>query len=447
MKNLSFFNKINRIYFIGIGGISLSGLSFIMKSQGFEVCGSDAQKSEITENLIKNGIKVNFLHKENNIKKFKPDLVVFSGAIKVDNAELKYCFKNNILCLERADFIEKILPYFNNVISISGSHGKTTTTSMIGEIFLNAGLNPTIHIGGESINLNSNYYCGNNNFFITEACEYKRSFLKFKSSVGVVLNIEEDHPDCYNNLNEIQQAFDEFSNICSHIVINSDYQINNTNFTTFNFKNANFSVKNIRRLKNGGYTFSVLKNNEFYERFTLNIFGKHNILNALASICVADYYNIDKNIIKNALYNFKGIKRRFEQVNSTKFEGTIYFDYAHHPTEIKKLIEETMALNKPIICVFQPHTYSRTQKYFSEFLTAFLGTYQTIFYKTYSAREKVIKGAESIDLYNKLKTCQNVFYYKSFKKIIKHLKQYSKNNCLVLFVGAGDIYNIKNQLS
>lgn len=447
MKNLSFFENINKIYFIGIGGISLSALASIMKKQGFEICGSDAVKSEITTKLEKENIKVFCRHKRKNIKNFNPDLVVFSGAIKEDNEELKYAVENKIKVLERSKFISIILPFYKNVISISGTHGKSTTTAMIGEIFYKAGLNPTIHLGAESVNLNSNYLALGNDYFINEACEYRKSFLEFKSNLGVILNIEEDHPDCYKNFDEIKSAFNEFYDICDNVVINGNYvkfieRDNKNKIISFNFSNSIFTVDQIYSKKNGGYSFNVYKNDKYYLRISLNIFGMHNIYNALASIAVADFYKIDKYIIKKALNEFRGIKRRFEKVN-TKFDGLVYFDYAHHPTEIKKLLEEVEIFNNPIICVFQPHTYTRTQKYFQDFLSSFSSTYQTVFYKSYSAREKEIKGATSKDLYLKLKDKQNVYYYNSFKKIVKHLKKYAKSNTIVLFVGAGDIYNIK----
>lgn len=445
MKNLSFFKNIEKIYFIGIGGISLSALASILKSFDFKVSGSDLVKTNLTKKLEKNNIKVNYKQVAKNIKNFKPDLVVFTGAINDNNLELKYCRQNNILCLERSKFISKILPFYENVISISGTHGKSTTTCMIGEIFKNAGLNPTIHLGAESVNLKSNFLIGNNKFFINEACEYKKSFLDFKSTLGVILNIEEDHPDCYKNFNEINNAFNEFAGICENVVINNDYKNlieKKENIISFGLNNANFIAKNIELLNNGGTSFDVYKNDEFYDSFVLNIFAKHNVYNALASICVADFFNIDKTIIKQSLENFKGITRRFEKVEGI-LNSEVYFDYAHHPTEIKKLLEEVSVFNKPIICVFQPHTYSRTKTYFNDFLNSFNNTYQTIFYKTYNAREKVIKGGRSKDLYLSLKKTQRVYYFNSFNKIIKHLKKYAKSNCIVLFVGAGDIYNIK----
>lgn len=428
----------------------MSALACIMKNQGFEIAGSDIVKSEITQKLENENIKIFYSQKSKNIKIINPDLFVYSGAIKKDNPEYKFAKENNILCLERSKFIKQIIPYYKNVISISGTHGKSTTTCMISEIFYNSGLKPTIHIGAESINLNSNFVAGSSEFFINEACEYRKSFLDFKSTLGVILNIEEDHPDCYKNIQEINSAFSEFANICDSVIINSKYKKNlknlNKKLFSFNLRDANFTARKIKQLKNGGFKFSVFKNNEFYENFILNIFGKHNILNALASICVADYYKINKKIIKDSLFNFKGIKRRFEKVETNKFKAKTYFDYAHHPTEIKKLLEEVSFFNRPIICVFQPHTYTRTKKYFNDFLNSFKNTYQTIFYKTYKAREKKIKGATSKDLYKNLKNKQNVFYYNSFNKIIKHLKKYAKDNCLVLFVGAGDIYNIKDLL-
>ena len=448
MQNLSNFLNIKRIYFIGIGGVSLSALASIMYYNGMIVAGSDVVNSETTEKLKKLGIKIFKGHHLKNIKNFNPDFVVFTGAISQNNEELMFCKNNNIVVLERADFINKILPYYNHVISIAGTHGKTTTTSMISEVFCECGLNPTVHIGGESVNLNSNFINASNEYFITEACEYRKSFLKFNSDIGVILNVEEDHPDSYKNLSEIQNAFLDFSKICKKVVINENYSNifkdgQKNNVITFGTNNADFFVKNVRKLTSGGYSFSVFKNQEFYGRFKIRIFGKHNILNAVATIAVCDEFGIEKKYIKNALNNFSGVKRRFEKVKTSVFDGEVYFDYAHHPTEIKKLISEVGCLNKPIICIFQPHTYSRTKKYFENFLTSFNGTYQTIFYKTYKAREAKIKGADAKDLYKHLKQSANVFYYKSFKKIIKHLKKYSKPNCVVLFVGAGDIYNIK----
>lgn len=450
MKNLPFFRSIKKIYFIGIGGISLSGLALILHNEGFIVAGSDVNLNENIKKLEGMGIEFFCSHKKKNIKKFSPDLVVFSSAIGEDNPERIFANENNILCLPRADFIGEILKCYKNVISIAGSHGKTTTTAMIGEIFMDAGLNPTVHIGGESVNLQTNSFFGSHEFFITEACEYKRSFLKFKSSLGVILNVEEDHPDCYENLSEIEGSFIEFSKNCDKVIVNSDFfekrKLKNEKFITFNLKNANFSIKNIRKNKNFGYNFSVLKNGENYGRFCLNIFGKHNILNALCAICVCDYYKIDKKIMKSSLENFRGVKRRFEKVENTKLLGDVFFDYAHHPTEIKNLLFEVKKFNRPIVVVFQPHTYSRTKKYFNDFLNSFNFAFEIIFLKTYSAREKVIKNATSFDLYKSLKEEKNVKFFSSFKKVVKYLKKTTKSNFVTIFIGAGDIYNIKDML-
>ena len=306
MKNLSYFENINKIYFIGIGGISQSALACIMKANGFEVCGSDIVKSETTKKLESCRIKVNLKQKATNINQFKPDLVVYSGAIKKNNEELKQAKNLNIACLERSKFISKFLPFYKNVISISGTHGKSTTTCMISETFSLAGLNPTMHLGAESVNLNSNFLIGDNKFFINEACEYRKSFLDFKSTLGVILNIEEDHPDCYKDINEVNNAFSEFYNICEKVVINEGYVKNIENLIdnktiTFSLDKGTFVAKDIIINENGGTTFNVYKNNEFYSNITLNIFAKHNVYNALASIAVCDYFNIDKQIIDEAI--------------------------------------------------------------------------------------------------------------------------------------------------
>ena len=449
MKKLSFLKDKKKLFFIGIGGISLSGIAKICFQLGYEVFGSDITINDNIELLKKLGLMVFVGHNASNIQKVNPDVVVYSGAIKSDNVERIFALKNNIITYERSEFLGLMLKEYKNVISVSGSHGKTTTTCMISEIFLKAKLNPTIHIGGESVNLNTNSLCGDREFFINEACEYRKSFLQFNSKMGVILNIEEDHPDCYKNLSEIQNAFSSFSKICENVVINDDYKNliqKRDNVITFSYKNGNFTVKKKYKLKNGGYSFVVYKNDKEYGKFILNIFGKHNIYNALASIAVCDYFKINKRIIKDALFEFKGIKRRFEEVNTSVVEGKVYFDYAHHPTEIKNLIDEVREEKKRIFCVFQPHTFSRTNQYFQEFCNAFVGVDKMIFLKTYSARERKIKKSRSYDIYNVVKNKIPSVYFSNKESSINYLKTETTKKDIILFVGAGDIYDLKKKL-
>ncbi len=447
MSSNKFFGDFKKIHFIGIGGISLSALAKLSINKGIEVSGSDLQKSEITEKLKKLGIDIFYSHKAENVKDVS--LIVFSGAIKKDNPEIIYAKKMGIKMLERSDYLKEIAKEYENVISIAGSHGKTTTTAMIGIIFSLAGKMPTVHVGGIVKNFKSNLLTGGKEYFITEACEYNKSFLKLPTTLGVILNIDNDHPDCYKNLQEIEGAFKSFyNNSTEGVVINKQSQniINKQRENSIAFglkKDCNFSAKNIKINKENKLEFSAVKNGSHYARIDLNCYGRHNVYNALATIAVCDYYGIDKKIIKKGLKIFDGIKRRFECIK-TIGNQIIFHDYAHHPTEIKSAIAASKGFNKKIMCVFQPHTYTRTQSLMSDFLTCFKGVDELIILPTYAAREKEIVKANSKSLYKQIKKHNNFKckYMQSFESVSKYISKNFKTNQVVLILGAGDIENL-----
>ena len=385
-----------RIYFIGIGGISMSSLAVFFSIKGNIVQGSDIAKAENLKELTSFGIKYNIGHSEKNIKHFNPNLIVINSAIQDDNEELKWAKKKNKKIITRAEALGIISKDFRNVVAVSGTHGKTTTTALISEIFIDAKYKPTVHVGGILKSCGSNFLIGEKKFFITEACEYKNSFLSLTPSLGIVLNIEQDHLDFFKNFSDIQNSFNSF------LISSKNKLYRKEDFSyileTRTEKNL-FSAKNINKNEKG-YYFDFFKNDDFLARIQTNFMGLHNVKNTLVAVIVAYFYKIKMQIIKKSVKNFKGVKRRFERI--TKIKKTIIIhDYAHHPTEIEKVIEQANRYGR-ILTVFQPHTFSRTKSLFKEFLLCFNDSNSLVLVKTYPARENEIKGGSALDLFKKL---------------------------------------------
>lgn len=446
MEKFDVFRGIKSIHFVGIGGISMSALAKLVLNRGIAVSGSDIKKTNIIFELENLGAKVFIGHNAKNID--NADIVVFTSAVQENNVEVIEAKKLGILVYERADFLYLIALNYNNVIAISGTHGKTTACGMLASIFIAANKNPTVHIGGECSCTQGNLKIGDKNFFISEVCEYQRHLLKMPHNVGVILNIEYDHPDYYKNLAEVGDAFSEFSNISKELtVIEEKYsifmkKINKKTFRTFSISgNGDYVAKNIRQYVKGVIKFDCYKYGNFFGSFCINAFGKFNVNNALASIVVADYYNIPTNDIFNGLKNFCGVKRRYEFMGKINNCPVIH-DYAHHPTQIENVIKSTKEIfKKPVVCVFQPHTYSRTIKLFTQFVNAFSLADKLILFPTYPAREKPIKNASAKSLFNAINfKFKNSNYLTSYKSVLKHLSKLE--NCVILILGAGDIVDL-----
>lgn len=429
----------------------MSALAKLCHNSGYIVTGTDRTASNVTNELTNLGIKVHIGHDAKNIA--NADTVVYTVAVGEQNVELLEAKKRNLLIFERVEFLQLICQKYTNVIAVAGTHGKTTTTGMIGSIFMSANKNPTIHIGGECEQFGGNLHIGDSEFFITEACEYKKHLLKIPHDVGVVLNIEKDHPDTFASDEDLHYTFDSFCAMSKSLSVvneNNLLLLNNHDrykFITFSSdKSGQFYAKNIKQYQNGKLTFDCFKNGNFYAKILLNMYGKHNVLNALASICVADYYNISKLSVIEGLKNFKGVKRRFQFVGELN-DNVVIEDYAHHPTEIKAVIEtcKQVFVNKKLIVVFQPHTFSRTKALFNEFLTCFDECDKLFILPTYSAREKPIKNSSGkyLATHLSLKT-NNCEYIKSFNGVYKKLSHLS--NCVILIVGAGDIECLSNKI-
>lgn len=442
-----------KIHMIGIGGVSMSGLAEILKNKGYQVTGSDINKSHLTDTLIQNDIPVFFSHDENNVKGV--DAVVYTAAIKKDNPEYHYAEINKIPLIERSVLLGEITKMFNNTIAIAGTHGKTTTTSMLSVSFLGANMDPTISVGGELPAINSNYKIGNSEYFITEACEYVESFLTLAPHCAIILNVEEDHLDYYKDINHIKSAFNKFANKIDangYLVINNDdlncKDINcNAKRVTFGIENdSRFMAKNINM--NSEFTeFDFIENGEKIAKVKLIVPGNHNIYNALACLSVCRLYSIPLDSAILALSTFSGAKRRFE------FKGNIngiliYDDYAHHPSEIKATLKAAKSKKKnKVWCVFQPHTYSRTKALLTEFSEAFYDADNVIVTDIYAAREKDNGEISSKDLVEKISsTSKNAIYIKDFENIVNYLKENATKDDLIFTIGAGNVYKIGEEL-
>lgn len=444
----SFFNY-SKIFFIGIGGISMSALALLLKSDGYEVLGSDISKNEIVNKLRKNNIKVYNSHRAGHVKGC--DLVVFSGAIKEDNPQIIYAKKNNIEVMERSKLLGIISKRYKKVIAISGTHGKTTTTAMLGYIFLIAGLNPTIHIGGDFPQINGNIHIGGKDFFITEACEFRDSFLELNPNVSVVTNIEPEHLDYFKTFENEVMSFNKFVERTKEIAfIDLNYkELFRDDLPIMYFNGKKLSAKNLILNDDGKYSFDCYKDKKLIGNFKLNSFGKHNVYNALAVISVCMYFNISVKVIQIGLETFRNVKRRFEIVGNIMTNIVIH-DYAHHPSEIQKSIKTCKEIfDKRVICIFQPHTYSRTKFLINEFIFSFDKADELYLVESYSAREKyeylgsVEYLKDRILSKNPCKIIKGVFKKEEINKI---LLSNGYKNCIFLFLGAGDIDLMANQI-
>lgn len=446
MANLTNFKDLN-IFFVGIGGISMSALTHFCCKFGAVVSGSDATINTEIKKLNKFGIKTFIGHRADNITK-NIDLVVYTGAISEDNPELIKAKELNITCMERSEFLGFISKLYLNSVVISGTHGKTTTTAMISEIFMRTDIHPSVHLGGESLSF-GNFLLGNKDLFITEGCEYRNSIKYLKPFTTIITSIELDHTDCYKSLFDIENAFLNLANNTKeNLIVFDNIEFSRKITNKINVVNVGFGDKydicgkNLIQHKNGTYSFDVFYQN-YIGRFTTSVVGLHNANNALCAIATALIYEVNVGDIYMAIKNFKGVKRRFEKVG--EINGTpVICDYAHHPTEILNSINTAKQIYEKIDVIFQPHTYSRTIGLKNEFKKCFNMADSLIIFKTYPAREKYIVGGSAKELFNEIKH-KNKYYIESKKQLKSAMSNLNKSNC-ILVLGAGDIYDITHQI-
>ena len=452
MINNFIIKNVKYIHFVGIGGISMSGLAMLSLKRHIKVSGSDLTDSATLKKLKDMGAKISINHSSKNIS--GQDLVVYSGAIKSDNPELVEAKKQNIPCIERSEYLGFWSEKFAKSIAVGGTHGKTTTTSMLAKCFIDAKLKPEVHLGGEVDFLKGSVRAGEK-IFITEACEYRKSFLKLKRDYAILLNMEADHLDYYKTMQNLQNSFLQFANKANILV--TSYEL----FTKYKFKSnvitvslnnekAIYYAKNINLIGNaGGHSFEVYKNGQFYYNFAINVLGEFNVFNALCVIAMCDIFGIEKSSIYNSLLSFKGAKRRFENLGNLNNAKVIH-DYAHHPTEISKVINAFRSYFKgELVVLFQPHTYSRTKDLLNEFIVALSSPMidTLIMLPTYPAREKPKDGISAFELSKHIKQKRKNCFYMTPKKASKYLYEQSQNNNIAyLILGAGDIEQFARKL-
>lgn len=450
-------NDYKHIYMIGIGGISMSGIAEILKSWNFEVSGSDGQKSSQTDWLTSNGINVFIGHSRDNINK-DIDLVVYTAAIKDDNPELVRARELNIPCVERGAFLGEITKLYKDTIGIAGTHGKTSTTSMVASSFLEAGLDPSIQVGAVLKAIDGNYRVGNSDYFIIEACEYCESYLNFKQKSAIVLNIDDDHLDYFGNIDNISKSFQKYVSLLpedGYLVLNRDdercFDLRNYTkakvITVGKTDEADWTFKDVAFDEDGYATYTVYNKNVNKGNISLKVAGMHNVFNSLCCVALCDAYGIDINIVKKALAKFDGASRRLEykcMLNGAK----VYDDYGHHPTEIKATIEgiKNKKYNESWV-VFEAHTYSRLVEHLEEFAKSLKDFDHIILTDIYAAREKNTYNIHEEDLINELKKYgKEAVHISDFDEIIKLLKENVKEGDIVLTLGAGNVTKIANKL-
>ena len=445
------------IHFIGIGGISMSALAEICLNKGYKVSGSDANESYLLDKLRSQGADIFIGHKKEHISD-NVDMVVYTAAVHEDNAELVAAHEKNKLMMNRAAFLGQIMREYKNSIAVSGTHGKTSTTSMLSTIFQYADLDPTILVGGNLSTIGGNVKIGNSDHFITEACEYVDSFLNFNPKISIVLNIEEDHLDYFSGLDEIKASFNKFGKLLpkdGHFIINGDDE--NTADILHEVKasvvkygtNASNDaiIKNIDFNENGCGIFELEFKGKNLGIFELSVPGLHNIYNATAAILTAFVSSIDLELIRDNIKSYNGVGRRFE-VKGNYNGALIVDDYAHHPTELKATLSASKKMKKSRLwCVFQPHTYTRTKSLLNEFAEAFYSADKVIITDIYAAREKDPGDIHSRDLVEKLyQNHVDVTYISKFEDIVDYLRDNVHENDLVITAGAGPIYKVAEEL-
>ena len=446
------FGSIKKIHFVGIGGIGMSGIAEILLDQGFKVSGSDRALSEVTERLNQLGAEVFEGHRAENVTS-DVNALVFSSAVSADNPEMVEAQRRNIPIIRRAEMLAEVMRLKYGV-GIAGTHGKTTTTSMTSLILMEGGLDPTVIVGGKLSGLGgTNARLGKGDFIVVEADEFDRSFLSLTPTVAVLTTLETDHLDCYRDLEDIKGAFVQFASrvpFYGFVVLCLDEpalqdimpQLSKKRIITYGLNpQSDLQAIDIKP-NNDRTTFTVVKGNDELGQLTLQIPGVHNIQNALAAIAVGLELGVSFALAKSGIEKFTGVYRRWEKKG--ELNGvTVYDDYAHHPTESKATLSGVKAgWRRRVVCVFQPHLYSRTRDFYEEFGKAFLLADVLVVTDVYPAREEPIQGVSGELIVNAARRYghKDAHYVPEKKNIPAFLKEITRPNDIVITMGAGDIW-------
>ena len=451
------FNQPIHVHFMGIGGISMSGLAEILHEEHFTISGSDDRESELTRHLEHLGMQIFYgLKAENIISGI--DLVVYTAAIREDNPEFAQAKAMGLPMLSRAELLGQIMDNYKNSIAVSGTHGKTTTTSMISQILLAAKTDPTITVGGILKAIDGNLRVGNSEVFISEACEYTNSFLNFRPKYSIILNVEAEHLDFFKDLADVRNSFHQFALNTKEdgtLFINGDIESYDeliadipTKVVTYGLSDScDFYPADITFDEKACATYTVMHKDKALMTVSMNVPGMHNVSNSLAAIALSLELGLSEEAIRTGLLEFGGANRRFQYKGSV--DGvTIIDDYAHHPTEIRATL--TAAKNYPhdrIVLAFQPHTYSRTKAFLDDFAEVLSMADVVVLADIYAAREKNTYGISSKDILAKLKEkgCE-CYHFPSFEEIEKFLLKKCMHGDLLITMGAGDIVNVGENL-
>ena len=448
----TFFKPGTRVHLAGIGGVSMCPLAEVLAGMGLQVQGSDMSESDTVRQLRAQGIPVAVGHSAENLKDCA--LVIRTAAIHDDNPEIAGAIGRGIPVYERAQAWGAIMQHYQNAVCISGTHGKTTTTSMATHIFMAAQADPTVMIGGTLPLLHSGYRVGRGDTIILESCEYCNSFLNFFPTVAVILNVEADHLDFFKDLADIEHSFHAFADLVpqrGYIISNADdpgarEAVKGLSHPVFTFgiadPDADCTAHNVA-FHDGCPTFDVVIRGETYAHVELHIAGRHNILNSLAAASAAYVLGIPGSAVEEGLATFHGAGRRFERKGT--FHGAdVFDDYAHHPAELHALLTTAQSMGyERVICAFQPHTYTRTKALFDDFVRELQLPDVTILAEIYAAREKNDIGISSQDLAAKI---PGAVYCSTLDQVADQLAELARPGDLILTVGAGDIFRAGEKL-
>lgn len=413
----------------------MSALAAFLIDEGYSVGGSDAAESVYTERARSLGARVSVPHSAKNIK--DENVIIYNSAIAKDNAELVYAYASGKMVFSRAQFLSLVAGNFKHVIYVAGSHGKTTCTAMLSHIFNAAEKDFACHIGGNDLTFKNFYKRGENkDFFISEACEYKKNIAYLSGETAILLNADPDHMECYSCKEELLSAYSDYLFRADYKIIPSKGFCGAENGITFSIGGADYYAENITENKEK-YSFDIIERDEFLCSAALNVMGRHNIYNALASAAAARVYGISGEDISAGLKDFKGVERRFEYIGS--FNGaSVYCDYAHHPREISAVLSTAhkIAVGR-LFVVFQPHTYSRTKFLMDDFVEALKDEENLLIYATFPARE-AYDGEGAADILAKKLSCRYADSINSLRAFFSE----AKKDDVILILGAGDIYSL-----
>lgn len=445
-----YLDKVKRIHFIGIGGSGMCPLAEILHAKGYELTGSDNNETDTLKRIRNLGIKVMMGQHAENIE--GAEMIIYTAAILPDNPELVAAKNSGIPTFERSKLLGAVSRKFHKCIGISGTHGKTTTTSMLTQMLLNAGVDPSAVIGGKLPMTGTNGITGASDLFVCEACEFSNTFLELSPSCSVILNVDADHLEFFKTMENLERSFTKFAEMADTVIYNGDDKntlkvigdVSPKTFITFGIDNRNDWYADNIVMQNGAFAaFDVYYKGEKQGRAELSVPGKHNVYNALAAVASAVYAGVDSKTAIELLHDFTGAGRRFEKLGT--YNGiTIVDDYAHHPAELKVTLEAAKKMNyKRVIAIFQPFTYSRTAMLLDDFAQVLQIADKVLLTEIMGSREVNTFNIYASDLADKIPNCE---WFSTFDDIAKRAEEIAEDGDLIITLGCGDVYKVAKMI-